>query len=62
MQKKLALTEQEVQSLVTPLLSLNDLFSFYANNPISLRHIPGGENIDFSLTTPCDWRRRDRET
>ena len=43
---KLALnyTEKEVQRLVTPLLSLSDLFSFYANNQIPLRHIPGGEN------------------
>ncbi len=38
---------KEVQRLV----SLTDLFSFYANNNrLSLRHIPGGENPADALT------------
>ncbi len=50
------MSDKEVQKPVVPLLSVQDLFSFYSDNPISIRHIPGSENPADAFTKPVDLR------
>ena len=54
MQKRLALSDKEVKKLVLPLLSTQDMFQFYSDSPISLRHIAGPTNPADAFTKPVD--------